>query len=708
MRRDANVMMVGALCLMAMSSAGCLERCVSAPVPRLSSGVRIPIENNAIEKVDILFEIDNSNSMSENQANLARNFQTLINQLVSPPTNPMTGRTDHPPVKSLHVGVISSDLGTPGSVVPSCTNSDTGDDGLLNPIRNGASMRRHQPWTSSPPAVRPARCTNDPNQYPGFLSFATIVNDASAFAEDFACVAQLSSAGCGLEQQLESVYRALVIHNPRDLPGNTDPNAGLVRDTALLSIVMVTDEEDGSTRDCRYAEAGVSCTDAVDVFDFMSPDWSSPTLNLRFYMYAPGSRQDPTWTIDRYIDPTRPARGFTSLKPGHPERVIFSAIAGVPLALPTRAVAGATEIDWDALLGRNPDGSDGYVGTSAEGPVSMRQGNLDPGCATRVVPACRREGTAPSTSCDLAAQYFAWPSRRVALVARRFAERYQNGTLSSICAADDAAAVATIAEAIQRRLEGRCSASLPTVPARCSDTPTAGCARPGDPIRLNCALREFLPAGVSAASACTAARGRYPAGTDALNHRDLCFIRQLSVTVGSAPSPGLEGFFLDTRIDSRAPSCTQHLELTAGAALLPGASVVLSCLAETVAPAASGEACSGEGEVGAACQPTRPGNAPCVEGDTRGCFYGGPYIESGSRACASGLCVVDRFVERPASTAADRARGVYCSCRCAVPSDLQASVDPSDLCECPDGFACRDIANEAFPPELRGSYCVRQ
>ncbi len=159
------------------------------------------------------------------------------------------------------------------------------------------------------------------------------MTNATEFRDDFICNAYLSINGCGLEQQLESAYRALVIRNPREQPGNTDPNAGFVRNDAVLAIVMVTDEEDGSTRDCRFAEAGVPCTDAVGVFDIMSPDWSSSDLNLRFYMYTPGSRQDPTWPIDRYIDPARPTRGFTSLKPGRPDLVIFSAIAGIPLNL---------------------------------------------------------------------------------------------------------------------------------------------------------------------------------------------------------------------------------------------------------------------------------------------------------------------------------------------------------------------------------------
>jgi len=51
----------------------------------------------------------------------------------------------YPPVADLQVGVVSSDLGTPGSSVPGCLNSDLGDDALLNPIRNGLALRHHEP-----------------------------------------------------------------------------------------------------------------------------------------------------------------------------------------------------------------------------------------------------------------------------------------------------------------------------------------------------------------------------------------------------------------------------------------------------------------------------------------------------------------------------------------------------------------------------------
>jgi hypothetical protein len=393
-----------------------------APRPDLGPPLDVPPACSRFHAADLLFVIDDSGSMAANQANFSRALAGLFAALGAQGT-------------SLHVGVVSTDLGTPGSTVPSCANSDVGDDGLLNPIRNGQAIRSHQPWTTLPAGARPSRCTTDPNQYPSFLAFDA-TTDVAEFRDDVVCNAYLATAGCGLEQPLESAYRALVVHNPRERPGNTDPNAGFVRADAVLGILMLTDEEDGSVRDCRFAESGVACTDGIGVFDSTSTAWASTDLNLRFYMYSPGSAQDPTWSLDRYLDPSRPRRGFTSLKPNAPQLVVFGAIAGVPLQMPTTPSGG---VDWNALLGRNADGSDGYTGMSPEGPVSMRQRNPDPVCSTRVVPACRREGSSYDPmrpACDIIVQYFAHPSRRVAQVVRRFDETYRNGVLGSICRND--------------------------------------------------------------------------------------------------------------------------------------------------------------------------------------------------------------------------------------------------------------------------------
>ena len=64
--------------LIAAWGYGCLDRPVAASPPRLTSAVVLPVQNDEEEAVDILFEVDNSGSMRDNQVNLARNFNVLI------------------------------------------------------------------------------------------------------------------------------------------------------------------------------------------------------------------------------------------------------------------------------------------------------------------------------------------------------------------------------------------------------------------------------------------------------------------------------------------------------------------------------------------------------------------------------------------------------------------------------------------------------
>jgi hypothetical protein len=334
---------------------------------------------------------------------------------------------------------------------------------MLNPIRFGAAMQHHEPWGWGPPTYpRPQDCT-DPNQFPSFIAFTSDSSDTSTFIHDAQCNAGLYVAGCGLESPLDAMYRALVLHDARDTPGNTSPNAGFVRESAFLAIIMLTDEEDGSVRDCRFAN-GTPCdgVGSLDVYNPASTAWASTAMNLRFYMYQPCGPQDPTWPLSRYLDPSNPTQGLFSLKPEHPERILFSAITGVPNTLPMETTNGATHIAWDQLLGRvSASGPDDFCGrdtiglgnlTSPEGPISMQQANLDPNCSQRVVPACRREGSPPNpTACTPDIQPFAWPARRIVEVARRFDESAlcrggpcRNGTVTSICSSDYSRAIAPI------------------------------------------------------------------------------------------------------------------------------------------------------------------------------------------------------------------------------------------------------------------------
>ncbi len=361
---------------------------------------------------------------------------------------------DHHRVGDVRIGVVTTNLGTPGAVIPSCAASDTGDDGVLNPRMRGAAARlREQPEVSN------AFCTPEVLAQPWVT--VRLGDNAMSVVNTPACQVTLSIGGCGIEQPLEAAYRALVTQGTAGRP-----NAGFLRADATLAILVLTDEEDGSVRDCRYHDGVGACSDATDVFQASATRWASPDLNLRFYLAAPGSAQDPTWPLERYVDPQRLTRGLLGLKPGHPERIVFGAITGVPLAVPTTP----TGTNWDALLGPAAAGrTEDFTARNGalaydnpmdpSGPTSMRPANPDALCPQRVVPACRAMGTPDIRACSTTEQPFAWPARRVAELARRFdrsplcaGAACGNGMVASICATGDSTPFVDFANRIARRV----------------------------------------------------------------------------------------------------------------------------------------------------------------------------------------------------------------------------------------------------------------
>ena len=159
----------------------------------------------ACDTVDILFVIDNSNSMAEEQQNLITNFPQFIQAI----------EAIEPKIKSYHVGVISTDLGAGPYSGP-----------LMGPcVPDGdAAKLQHDPSGSGCAA-----------SYPTYLE-----GPAPSLAQDFGCIAQLGVGGCGYEQQMEAALKALT-----DQPSNS----GFMRVNAPLAIIFVTDEDDCSAKD---------------------------------------------------------------------------------------------------------------------------------------------------------------------------------------------------------------------------------------------------------------------------------------------------------------------------------------------------------------------------------------------------------------------------------------------------------------------------
>lgn len=65
--------------------------------------------NQVIDKLDLLFAVDNSNSMREEQAGLSAQFAHMVDVLTSGDRD-ADGVADFPAVADLHLGVVTSDM----------------------------------------------------------------------------------------------------------------------------------------------------------------------------------------------------------------------------------------------------------------------------------------------------------------------------------------------------------------------------------------------------------------------------------------------------------------------------------------------------------------------------------------------------------------------------------------------------------------------
>ncbi len=248
--------------------------------------------------VDLLWIIDNSHSMREEQANLALNFSSLIEVLTDPPDADDNGMVDYPPVEDLRVAVVTTDMGVGANNVLGCDAA--GDEGdLVTTAHDDAEECEGFELSPDPWIV-----------FDG--------DNPETFAQQFSCLARLGTEGCGFEQQLDAMLSALITR-----AGPDQPNEGFIRENSLIAIVFVTDEDDCSTADdamfdpnpAAVAELGTMGTRCA-----FNPDLLHP---LSHYVSE--------------LDPLRLDR---------PAGMVVAAITGVP----TDLVEDPDSIDYDVLL----------------------------------------------------------------------------------------------------------------------------------------------------------------------------------------------------------------------------------------------------------------------------------------------------------------------------------------------------------------------
>ena len=169
----------------------------------------------APQKLDILFVIDNSGSMKEEQASVARELLAFIDELKR--GGGVSG--------DFHVGVITTSIYQQASI-----------DGVLYKKDYPEQSGRLQPV----PELKP-----DGTFVPGTGTERLLLGTDPNLIEKFGRLVQVGISGSGQETPFEAARLAL---SPplMEKPLSEGGNLGFLRDRARLLVVVVTDEEDCS------------------------------------------------------------------------------------------------------------------------------------------------------------------------------------------------------------------------------------------------------------------------------------------------------------------------------------------------------------------------------------------------------------------------------------------------------------------------------
>src|SRR4029079_9697941 len=175
--------------LLVVAAAGCGARVLEANMTGAGGsdgGVRLDGSFVRTRDVDILFMIDNTAGVLV-QDNLLRNFPVFMNALKAIPGG----------LPNLHIAVITSDLGAGDGSIASC-DATGGDAGRFQYTARGTCFASGLATGAT------------------FISNVGGVPNYTGNLEDvFACIADVGESGCGFEQPLAAVVRALGPHGPR-------------------------------------------------------------------------------------------------------------------------------------------------------------------------------------------------------------------------------------------------------------------------------------------------------------------------------------------------------------------------------------------------------------------------------------------------------------------------------------------------------------
>jgi len=252
-----------------------------------------------IDKVDVLLMIDNSASMADKQDFLVLSVPDLVTRLLLPrclessgaivPRDannacPMGTAPEFAPVTDMHIGIVTSSMGGGGAqdICLADAKIQASESPTLVKFNRHNDDKAHLVNRKKPDINPPPSGVEDPvaDAVPSnFLAWlpdvpqnsgktpppVTPIKDTRALTADFQDLVRVQEFGCGLESQLESWYRFLVQPDPYDsiqIDNSQAPAAAqlvgvdsvilqqrhdFLRPDSLLSVIVITDEEDSWT-----------------------------------------------------------------------------------------------------------------------------------------------------------------------------------------------------------------------------------------------------------------------------------------------------------------------------------------------------------------------------------------------------------------------------------------------------------------------------
>jgi hypothetical protein len=276
----------GLVAVVGVLGAGCLTRPVSRGEPSLKTNFTAEVRQAAVDKVDLLFAIDNSASMGDKQSLLSQAVPDLMTRLITPNCvdaqgNPngsvaaadgtcAQGKPEFQPVHDMHIGIVTSSLGGRGSDQCSAATPNP-VDGTLNGHNDDSGHLINRGGDTEAPV-------GDADQGNGsaFLAWfpqtdkntghATptkgVANPGTLNSDFQQMVVGVHQYGCGFEAQLESWYRFLIQPDPYKTISAPDKNglvslqdvdtvilqqrADFLRPDSLVAIIQLTDENEST------------------------------------------------------------------------------------------------------------------------------------------------------------------------------------------------------------------------------------------------------------------------------------------------------------------------------------------------------------------------------------------------------------------------------------------------------------------------------